>query len=373
MLAMLGALWVAHGSGGLGAGQTIKSTIGWMKGWGLLAAFPLVGACLSIRPALVIRATMWLALQTLLITPILVAAALAHLPQRLYVSPLQAVGGPGPEFFAVQLYLIDPSNGALRWQFIAPWAPAAGMIGDMIFVLAVWESDRRFKAIGLAASVLICLMTMSRMAILFLVFFPPILWLLARLSRPGLHAAGALLSLGLSVSAETVIGKIRGGVEAFRSARADSTRVREALGRIAIDRWWDEAPIWGHGIVERGPHHVEFMPIGSHHTWFGLLFVKGAVGVVALAVPMIWTFCEMILLAQVDSMGRLGLSILLMLAFYSAGENLEVLAYLYWPGLVLLGHAFRTAATLGNVKNSMLERRTWENQSHATAAPQQVV
>ena len=221
------------------------------------------------------------------------------------------------------------------------------MIGDMIFVLALWEPDRRFKAIGLVASVVMCLMTMSRMAILFLVFFPPVLWLLGRLARPGLHAAGALLSLGFSVAAETVIGEIRGGVDAFRSARADSTRVREALGRIAVDRWWDEARVWGHGIVERGPHHVEFMPIGSHHTWFGLLFVKGAVGVVALALPMIWTFCEMILLAQIDSRGRLGLSILLMLVFYSAGENLEILAYLFWPGLVLLGDAFRAAAVLG--------------------------
>ena len=44
--------------------------------------------------------------------------------------------------------------------------------------------------------------------------------------------------------------------------------------------------IWGHGTVERGPHIVEYMPIGSHHTWNGLLFVKGMVGYAGLAVPM---------------------------------------------------------------------------------------
>jgi hypothetical protein len=190
-------------------------------------------------------------------------------------------------------------------------------------------------------------MTKSRMAMLFLVFFPPVLWLLARLARPGLHAAGALLSLTASVTAERVIGEINDGVAAFRSARADSTRVREALGRIAVDRWWDEAPVWGHGVVERGPHHVEFMPIGSHHTWFGLLFVKGAVGVIALALPLAWTFCEMVVLAQTDRLGRLGLSMTLMLVFYSAGENLEILAYLFWPGLLVLGSAFRAARTNG--------------------------
>ena len=344
MLAMLLALLVAHMAAGLGAAQTLKSTIGWMKGWALLAAFPLVGACLSIRPALVVRAAMWMALQTMMITPFLILAALVHLPERLFVSPLQAVGGPGPEFFAVQLYLIDPSNGALRWEFIAPWAPAAGMIGDMIFVLALWEPNIRFKAIGLVAAVVICLMTKSRMAMLFLVFFPPALWLLGRLARPWLHAAGALLSLGFSLTAENILAKVHSAIDSFRSARADSTRVREALGKIAVERWWDEGPIWGHGIVERGPHHVEFMPIGSHHTWLGLLFVKGAVGAGALAVPMMWTFCEMVLLAQSHTLGRLGLSILLMLVFYSFGENLEVLAYLFWPGLVLLGTAFRTAA-----------------------------
>ena len=69
----------------------------------------------------------------------------------------------------------------------------------------------------------------------------------------------------------------------FREARADSSRVREALARIAVNRWRDEAPVWGHGQLEAGPHLVEYMMIGSHHTWFGLLYVKGAVGMVAMA------------------------------------------------------------------------------------------
>jgi hypothetical protein len=136
MAAMLLALLVAHVEYDLGAGQTLKSAIGWLKGWGLLALFPLAGACLRIRPQVIIRASSWFALQTLLVIPVLVAAAMVHLPQRLFVSPLQVVGGPGPEFFAVQLYLIDPADGSLRWEFIAPWAPAAGMVGNMIFVFA---------------------------------------------------------------------------------------------------------------------------------------------------------------------------------------------------------------------------------------------
>src|SRR5690348_12188106 len=50
MLGMLLALLVAHVGEDLGFGQTLKSAMGWLKGWALLAMFPLAGACLRIRP-----------------------------------------------------------------------------------------------------------------------------------------------------------------------------------------------------------------------------------------------------------------------------------------------------------------------------------
>ena len=45
------------------------------------------------------------------------------------------------------------------------------------------------------------------------------------------------------------------------------TYIAGTKGRIEIDAFW-----FGHGTVAPGPHLVEYMPIGSHHTWFGLLF-----------------------------------------------------------------------------------------------------
>ncbi len=344
MLGMLLALLAAHSIQDLGLGQTIKSSIGWLKGWALMALFPLAGACLRIRPALLVRASSWFAVQTLAITPFLVAAALIHLPSRLFTSPFQLIGGPGPEFFAVYLYIVDPSNGALRWQFVAPWAPAAGMLGNMMFVFACFETDKRLRAVALFTAVMICFMTKSRMAMLFLAVYPPLLWTAARLARPAMMAAGAAISVLGGVIAGPVIDAVQNAITAFRSARMASTRVREALGRIATTRWREEAPIWGHGIVERGPHHVEFMPIGSHHTWFGLLFVKGIVGALSLGIPMAWTVIEMLLLSQVSPIGRMGLSIVFMLIFYSFGENLEILAYLFWPGLMVIGSGFAAAA-----------------------------
>jgi ABC-type multidrug transport system fused ATPase/permease subunit len=341
---MLMALLIAHLDWGLGVGQTVKSTVGWVKGWALLAAFPLAGACLRIRPEIVVRAAMWMAVQTLCLIPILFLAALAHLPSKLFTSPLQAIGGPGPEFFSVYLYTIDPENGASRWQFIAPWSPAAGMIGDMILVLASFERDRRLRILATISAVLICLMTKSRMAILFLAIYPPLIFTVSRLSRPALLAASAALSVLTGIVANKILQIIQDSVAAFKGVRASSSRVREALGQLAVQRWREEAPIFGHGIVQRGDHYVEFMPIGSHHTWFGLLYVKGVVGVVSLALPLLWAFVEMLLLAQVSALGCTALSIVFMLLYYSNGENLEVLAYLFWPGLLILGAAHREAS-----------------------------
>ena len=74
MLVMLLALEVGHMNQNMGLGQTIKSTIGWAKGWALMALFPLIGACMNIRVETIIRAAGWVALGTLLVTPIFMVA-----------------------------------------------------------------------------------------------------------------------------------------------------------------------------------------------------------------------------------------------------------------------------------------------------------
>ena len=108
----------------------------------------------------------------------------------------------------------------------------------------------------------------------------------------------------------------------------DSSRVRATLGRIAVDRWQEEAPVFGHGVVERGPHLVEYMPIGSHHSWYGLLFVKGLAGLLSFALPIVLSTAVLGKNAYRNPRARVGLSMVLLLLLYSFGENLEILAYL---------------------------------------------
>jgi hypothetical protein len=345
MLVMEVALVMGHLDFNLETGLMIKSSIGWAKGWALLAVYPLVGTA-KIRPQLLYRAACVIGLQSILLFPLLFLAYKANLPQSLFVSPLKAVGGPGPEFFELMLYEIDPGNGQPRWRLFAPWAPALGFVGNVYFFLALQEKNRLWRCFGIVGSILMCLVSVSRLALVSIVGVSFLMQVLARLSRPLTLMALGFLSLLSGILAPTLSQFLETATERFTSARADSSRVRSALGRIAVDRWWNEAVIWGHGTVEPGPHMVEFMPIGSHHTWFGLLFVKGIVGFMALAIPMVYSFFDLLLKAQTSSTARVGLAMLLILFLYTFGENLEILAYLYWPALLMIGMGLRETLKL---------------------------
>ncbi|MEP1142201.1 MAG: O-antigen ligase domain-containing protein [Henriciella sp.] len=342
MLVLLLALEVGHMNQNMGIGQTIKSTIGWAKGWALLALFPLIGACMNIKLETLIRAAGWVALGTLLLTPVFMLAPMAGLPEVLFVSPLKLVGGPGPEFFAVQLYSIEPSDGSTRLRYFTPWSPAAGMIGNMYLIFALSDKRKFWKWMGVVSALAMILTSKSRLALAAALFIWPVVIAVGEAKRPVLWFVAMIGLLTFTPLAQGILDWLDATLNSVKSMRADSTRVREMLGEIAVDRWWNEAPIWGHAIVERGPHAVEFMPIGSHHTWYGLLFVKGAVGAVALAIPLAWSLVEFALLAVTRSAaGRIAFGMVLLMAFYSIGENLEILAYLMWPGLIVMGIAAR--------------------------------
>lgn len=351
MLVMLLALEVGHMNQNMGLGQTIKSTIGWAKGWALLALFPLIGACMNVRVETIIRAAGWVALGTLLLTPVFLVAPMIGLPERLFVSPLKLVGGPGPEFFAVQLYSYEPMDGSTRLRYFTPWSPAAGMIGNMYLIFALSDRRRFWKWMGIVSALAMIVTSKSRLAIAAAMFIWPVVIAVGESKRPLMWFTATLGLVMLTPMAQSILDWIDATLNSVKSMRADSTRVRELLGEIAITRWWTEAPIWGHGIVERGPHAVEYMPIGSHHTWYGLLFVKGAVGAIALAIPLAWSLIEFALLAVTRSKaGRIAFGMVLLMSFYSIGENLEILAYLIWPGLLVMGIAARELQQVGQAQ-----------------------
>lgn len=339
MVAMLIILFIGHINFQIGFTGTLKSSVGWAKGWALLAIFPLAGAALHIRPTVIYRAICKLGAQTLCLLPVFLVAPFIGLPETLWVSPLRVLGGSGDEYFAAVLYTIEPGSGAARWQFFAPWSPAAGMVAIIHFFCAAQERNPKWKIVGVLAALAIVLFSQSRLALVALLMIWPLVWGISKLDRPWTWFACVPILLVGSWIAPAILEFLQWSLGEFSSARVDSSRVRDILGRIALDRWENEAYWFGHGVVERGPHLVEYMPIGSHHSWYGLLFVKGLAGLLALLIPITVSFFVCARAALRARMGRVGLSMILALILYSFGENLEVLSYLIWPGLILMGIA----------------------------------
>ncbi|MBY6137263.1 hypothetical protein KUV61_15610 [Nocardioides marinus] len=337
MAVMLVALWIGHLDWGLGLKKTIKSSIGWAKGWALLALFPLVGAVLPIRREVLIRGQCVIGAWTLALAPLLLAAPYLGLPERIFTSPLKAVGGPGPEYFSVYLFTYDPASWTPRWQFYAPWSPFAALLGVIMVLFALEEKNRKWMLAGVAAGILMILASKSRMGLVGLVACTVAPRMLPLILRGWAWHVTAALTASLAITGGTLAALATDAVAAFKGARADSTRVRETLQRIASERWQTDAFWFGHGTVQPGSHAVEYMPIGSHHTWFGLLFVKGVVGFAAFLVPLVWHIAFVMMDAAKHARGRLPLGILMTMVLLSFGENIEIEAYMLWPGLILLG------------------------------------
>lgn len=336
MFLMLVALLIAHADRQFGLGQTIKSSVGWAKGWALLALFPLLGAIMPVRKEIIIRGICIVAGCAIPFSILGLAVYIVGIRGDLYISPLVAVGGP-LEAFKVGLFGLNPETGMARWSFIGPWAPAAGLLSCFYLVICLQEKNLRWCLIGVTGALFMSLLCQSRAGwAIFIMLIPCAIGL-----RLALHPI-VLLAMGILIPSVFLLGQpiFEWAFDSYtqvKESRPDSTRVRDALARIALQRWESEAPIWGHGIVERGPKIVERMPIGTHHTWYGLLFVKGAAGLLALAIPLIFTTFFLFLYQFKSSVARTGFLLVLVIVCYSFFENLEILAYLYWPILLWIG------------------------------------
>lgn len=336
MLVMLLALLVAHIDRQLGTGVTIKSSIGWAKGWALLALFPVLGSMISIRPEVITRGCCIASASAIPFAALGVVAYVVGLPGDLFMSPLKAIGGP-MEVFQVRLFGMNPETGMARWQFTGPWAPAAGLLSCFYLVLCLQEKSAFWRLLGIFGALVMCLLCQSRAGWAIFMAIVPIMLVLGNLNKPL-----SWVVIGISIPVFVLLGEpvYNWAMETYqqvKDSRPGSTRVRGTLARLAVQRWQNEAPIWGHGIVERGPKIVEHMPIGTHHSWYGLLFVKGIVGLFALAVPLALTSIYLLFLAQKSKIALTSLGICVITVSYSFFENLEILAYLYWPASLWLG------------------------------------
>lgn len=336
MLVMLLALFVAHSDYSLGTAQVIKSSIGWAKGWALFALFLVLGALACVRGHIIVHACCLLAMQALVFAPLGLLVFLAGLDGALYVSPLKALGGP-ISTFEVNLFGLNPETGGARWSFFAPWAPAAGLLSCLLLALCQGEQDARLRLWAGVGALTMCLLCQSRAGWAIFIGLLPALLCFKHILQPMAALLLSIVLCALLLFGLPVLEWVLVGYQDIKDSRPDSTRVRQALADIALQRWQAEAPIWGHGIVEDGPKMVEHMPIGSHHNWYGLLFVKGLVGALAFAIPLALTCFYLMLICPHSQASQRALLIVLILVGYSFFENLEILIYLFWPAWLWLG------------------------------------
>lgn len=342
MIAMLVPIVVGHVNFQLGVGRTIASTIEWSREWALFALFPLIG-CFAIRPHIIYRGVCILCLQSLVYAAICYGAAVAGVPEKLYTSPLVALGG-GRQLYLVAPYVLEYGTSWPRLLLFAPWCPALGSLGAMYFFLANRDPDRRWRWIGRVGAVVMVVSSVSRLAVVALPVAAIATWYLVNITRPAVLMASAAGSFGLGAFGSLVLAAIDAWWQQFRSLRADSSSVRDALNRIGLHRWMTDAPIWGHGLVGSGLKVTQGMAIGTHNTWIGLLFRHGIVGCAIFVIPVAWSAVHLVLAARNRPTARVALATGIVMLMYALSETIESLAYLYWPMLILFGIAFRESA-----------------------------
>lgn len=341
MLVIEFSLIMGHLHFDLGADQIVKSTMNrWLRTWFLFPMFLLAGS-LQIRPQLIYRAVCILCFQSLFFILLGAVGIAAGIPDTLqYTSPLKVFGGG--DFYNVKILGYTSSfTGENRLQLFTPWAPALGLIGNIYFWFAWCETDKKWRWLGLLGATAMVVSSISRAGIIYLPLVPSIIWLMLNISRPWVQMLAALTSFLAGLFGTVVFSAIENFKDSIDSYRAGSSRVRETIQRMAIDKW-QQSPIWGNGTMSpKGPAVTGRLPIGTHHTWNSLLYTHGLVGCIAMAGVTIWSFIELLVKAQRSQVARIGLSTLLILILFSFSENLDSMTYIFWPGLLVLGIAFK--------------------------------
>ena len=325
---------------GYNTNEIIRSALGWMRDWALLGIYPLVGYWLPIRPAVIYRSACVIAAQSLVMIPICYGAFAMKLPATIYVSGLERITQNGPIYYNIAWYMRDVDSDGVRLVLFTPWGPALGLMGCLFFIYALQERHRIWKSLGLLGSIAMIVTSVSRGAFLFLPMTIALVWSLENLSFIQLQ-----LTLGTScfvggLSSAVLAHGISEFLDGFKGARKSSSKVREELERVALDRWMN-SPVFGHGKPVPGPEFLKKMPIGSHHTWIGLLFTQGILGFFAFLIPLVWTIGILVSQVRHSTIAKVALSGLLLIALASFSDNIEKLSYLYWSAFLLIGIAAR--------------------------------
>ncbi|MEL6163140.1 MAG: O-antigen ligase domain-containing protein, partial [Cyanobacteria bacterium J06628_3] len=205
----------------LGRNALIRAVLGWLTSKAIIPLFLLSG-CLNIRPKLLYRAVCILCLQSLIAIPIAYAAYAANLPGILYTSPIERLIQNGPIFHNVGFYTSDYGADNVRLFLFTPWCPALGLVSNVFFFMALQESNKKWRYIGMIGAIAMNIVSLSRAALVSLPLVLIVVWGLKNLARPGVQITAGIVSFIAGIFSIPLTNAATELVDSFHSSRADS-------------------------------------------------------------------------------------------------------------------------------------------------------
>jgi uncharacterized membrane protein YhaH (DUF805 family) len=364
---VVSSLWIA-----VGAAQALSVVVNWAAtdgtemsllrglgsfvttGWILIGLAIGVGAEGGLTTPRMVRAICVHAAWMLLLTGVSLFTAVGlGWPELVVPSPL-ALLLPG-ELPVVRFHLrmIFYQSDALldtrtiRLTLFYPWATGLALAGATALLVGTGDRLRGWRVVAAIAGTVAVLLSYSRSAVLSLAVALVILGFL-RLSGPR-QAIAALLA-GLAINVALLAGF--DPIETAREVQAEFTNLRpgSSLARALIyELSWAhflDRPILGHGWMS-GPvaRWLPTMPLGSHSSFYGVLYLGGIVTFAALCLAYLATLAVAAL--RLRDRGRdapVALVLLLLLGVVAVGEGINVLVPSLLATFLWLGGALRSPA-----------------------------
>lgn len=334
--------WFAADSPPMGLVRAVASLT--ITGWVLMAACLLVGGAMLSGSARLVRALCVLGGWILILTLVSLIMAWGFGITRFSIpSPLSLVL-PESNFVIHQMtmrfYLTDELMGGRSFRLILfyPWPTALGVAGAGLLLVAGQEKDAVWRWIGRLGGGTAVLFSYSRaVAVSLILAGGLILFLrLSLLHRLALVMLGAgVLNLALLFGYGPV-DLVHLALDYFHSLRSGSSESRNLL----YDITWQHAlraPLLGHGWFSAALATWMPVPLGSHSTIYGALYLGGVVTLAAVILAYAATLVAAALRLK-DRPGAHGvLGYLIVLGMVSYGENINTLVPTLIPLFIWVG------------------------------------
>jgi hypothetical protein len=256
------------------------SVIGWLFGALAIAA----GSSWSLANSRIAKLTAYLGGYILLLAVVAVLARFAGFSElRTTMTPLGLLlpsGNAASFYTSLVIFQREDTLGEATTRLILffPWATALGLGGIGIALISTRVNNAKWCTIGFIGGLIGVVFSWSRLAIAAMAL---ILVILLFLRLPRYLQIVAVGFCGLALYIATLFGLDPISIIDDVHDAADRARAGSSLARELIyQKSWEgflASPIIGNGWIGESVHRVENLPIGSHSTFYGLLYTGGLI------------------------------------------------------------------------------------------------